>query len=75
MIIGFAVGYILGAKGGPDGLAETERAWRAISSSDEVRDAVAGLLGIARDLARQAGGAMAHRLAAADGSAALKVVA
>lgn len=34
-ILGFAVGYVLGAKAGPEGLSQLTRAWQTIQSSEE----------------------------------------
>ena len=72
VIIGFVVGYLFGARSGPDGLAEIQHAWREISSSEEMKDIVEGLLSVGRDLARQGAGSLAQRLATADGPTELK---
>jgi hypothetical protein len=42
VIIGVIVGYALGSKAGPDAWRELEDSWRTISTSEEVRDLVAG---------------------------------
>jgi hypothetical protein len=39
---GFVIGYLLGAKAGPEGLAELADAWNTIRRSDEVRGLVSG---------------------------------
>ena len=50
VIIGVMIGYALGCRAGPEGWAEVEEAWHAITTSNEVRDFADGALAIARDL-------------------------
>ncbi len=49
-IIGVAIGYVLGARAGEESWAEFQDAWKVISSSEEVRDLVAGGFTLGRDL-------------------------
>ncbi|HEX3827959.1 MAG TPA: hypothetical protein VHV82_11880 [Sporichthyaceae bacterium] len=55
-LVGFAVGFLVGAKEGREGLAKICQAWTAIKESGEVKTllggAVALALPIARDLAK-----------------------
>lgn len=62
-IIGFALGYALGTRAGEKGWQQLVSSWRAISSSDEVKDMVGGALSTARDLLRRGAGLLADRLA------------
>ena len=62
-IIGFILGYVLGTKSGDNGFAELQDSWRTISSSEEVKDLLAGGFAMARDLVRQGAGLVAGRLA------------
>ena len=50
-IIGVIIGYALGSRAGEEGWAEIEEAWKTITTSEEVRDFIAGGVSIARDLA------------------------
>jgi hypothetical protein len=49
-IVGFAVGYFVGAKAGQDGLDQLVKAWRDIQTSDEF----AALIETGRSLLAQA---------------------
>jgi hypothetical protein len=49
-IVGFAVGYFVGAKAGQDGLDQLMKAWRDIQTSDEF----AAMIETGRDLLTQA---------------------
>jgi hypothetical protein len=49
-IVGFAVGYFVGAKAGQEGLDQLMKAWRDIQSSDEF----AALIETGRSLVAQA---------------------
>jgi hypothetical protein len=49
-LIGVVVGYALGTRAGEQGWAEFYDAWKVISSSDEVRDLIAGGFSVAKDL-------------------------
>ncbi len=49
-LIGVVVGYALGTRAGEQGWTEFYEAWKVISSSDEVRDLVAGGFSVAKDL-------------------------
>ena len=58
-LFGFAVGYILGARGGQDGYEELVRSVRAIRASEEFHDFVGAMKSHGRHLLRQATGALA----------------
>lgn len=46
-ILGFAVGYVVGAKAGPEGLSQLTKSWQTIQNSEEF----ATMLETARTLA------------------------
>ena len=50
VIIGVIVGFALGSRAGSEGWSEIEDAWHPISTSEEVRDFIAGGISIARDV-------------------------
>jgi hypothetical protein len=52
-IIGVVIGYALGTRAGPEGWDEFKEAWKVISTSDEVKDLVAGGFSLGRDLMRR----------------------
>jgi hypothetical protein len=52
-VIGFAVGFMVGTQQGRDGLAKLRDSWNAISTSPEVRQAVATGVSMAGTTARQ----------------------
>jgi hypothetical protein len=52
-VIGFAIGFVVGTQQGRDGLAKLRDAWQAISTSPEVREAVAAGVSMAGETARQ----------------------
>jgi hypothetical protein len=52
-IIGVLVGYVLGTHAGEQGWEEFKEAWKVISTSDEVRDLLAGGLSLSRDIVRR----------------------
>jgi hypothetical protein len=49
-LVGVVVGYALGTRAGEQGWTEFYDAWKVISSSDEVRDLIAGGFSVAKDL-------------------------
>ena len=61
-LVGFLLGYLYGTRVGQEGLEELVRSWEVISSSDEVRDLVAGGVSMARDLALHGRGMLADRI-------------
>jgi hypothetical protein len=71
VVVGFVLGYVLGARAGKEGMKELEQAWRTISSSGEMKDILAGMADVARDLLRQGAGTLAHRMTA-DGEVGLR---
>lgn len=62
VIVGVVIGYVLGSRSGEKGFEELREALRTISTSEEVRDMVAGGLSVAGDLVRQGRGLLADRL-------------
>jgi hypothetical protein len=62
-IIGFVIGYVLGTRAGQQGFEELKQAWATVSSSEETRELVSGLLSVLADLARQGRAMLAERLA------------
>jgi hypothetical protein len=63
-IVGLVIGYALGTRAGEQGWEEFRDAWRTITSSEEVRDMVAGGFSMARDLVTRGSGLLADRLGA-----------
>lgn len=53
-IVGFAVGYFVGAKAGEDGLNQLMKAWQQIQNSDEFAAMVETGKGLVGQMARQA---------------------
>ena len=72
VIIGVMVGYALGTRAGSGGWAELEEAWETITSSEEVRDLVAGGLALARDLVERRADVIAGLLGVSDELAQLR---
>lgn len=62
-MIGFVLGYWMGVKAGPNGYEELMRAWRTISSSEEIKDMLAGGLAALGDALKQGRAILAERLA------------
>jgi len=61
-VIGFVLGYVLGTRAGDRGWEELQESWKTISSSEEVREIIAGGLATAQELIRHGAGLMADRL-------------
>lgn len=61
-LAGFVVGYLLGARSGPEGLEQLAKAWEAISASDEFQGARAMALGYLQTLVAQGGGELGAQL-------------
>jgi hypothetical protein len=57
-IIGVVVGYVLGTRAGEQGWEEFREAWKVISTSDEVKDLLAGGFALGRDLLRRGTGVL-----------------
>lgn len=72
VIVGFVIGYVLGTRAGEEGWEELMVSWKAISTSDEVKDLVTGGLGVARDFARQGANLLAERLSQPPGETGLR---
>ena len=66
-VMGFVLGYLLGTKAGDEGYKELRDAWATISSSEEVRDILAGGLSTLGELLKQGRGVLAERLASGSG--------
>jgi hypothetical protein len=67
-MVGMVIGYVLGTRAGERGFEELKESWDTISSSQEVRDMIAGGLSIAAVVLRQGRGALAERLQLPDES-------
>lgn len=52
-LLGFAVGYYLGSKAGPEGLEEIRTAWKTIRESNEFQGLAATGTSILGELAKQ----------------------
>jgi hypothetical protein len=61
-MLGMLIGYVIGTRAGEKGYEELREAWKTISSSEEVRDMVAGGLSIARGLVLRGSEMLAGRL-------------
>ncbi len=46
-MLGFATGYVLGAKAGPRAVAQLSEAWKVIRASDEFKMALSGASAVA----------------------------
>jgi hypothetical protein len=70
-IVGFAVGYFVGAKAGEDGLNQLVKAWKTIQSSEEFAAMIETGRGLVTQVARQAfetgGGVLAGEVKGAVG--------
>ena len=66
VLVGFALGYALGAKMTSGGYEELRRAWQEISESEEFRGAVASARAFVEDAVRQGSGRL-RELAAGGG--------
>jgi hypothetical protein len=75
VVIGVMVGYVLGARAGDQGWAEIEDAWKVISSSEEVRDLLAGGVSMVRDLLGRGSELLAGALNTSEGGASLRRIA
>jgi hypothetical protein len=53
-LVGFAVGYLVGAKAGQDGLNQLMKAWQTIQSSEEFAAMIETGRGLVTQAARQA---------------------
>lgn len=61
VIIGWAVGYVMGAKAGEQGVQELKEAWTTIRKSEEAHRLAAGGLLMARSLASRGAAMVAER--------------
>ena len=58
MIVGFAVGYVLGTRAGDDGFQEMMAALKTITSSGELKELATAAAGLLADLLKQGTGAL-----------------
>ncbi len=61
-MVGMVIGYVLGTRAGERGFEELKESWETISSSQEVRDMIAGGVALAAVMLRQGRSALAERL-------------
>ncbi len=61
-LIGFVVGYVLGARAGQEGLDELKEAWQSVIESEEFRGMVSIGKMMAQNALAQAGGSLAQNL-------------
>jgi hypothetical protein len=61
-MVGVVIGYVLGTRAGERGFEELKESWETISSSQEVRDMIAGGVALAAVMLRQGRSALAERL-------------
>jgi hypothetical protein len=61
-MVGMVIGYVLGTRAGERGFDELRDSWETISSSQEVRDMIAGGVSLAAVMLRQGRVALAERL-------------
>ena len=62
VMIGFAVGYVLGTRAGDKGAAELKEAWHAIRTSDEARSLVSQGVEMTKGMVQQAPTMLFERL-------------
>jgi len=74
-MVGLVIGYMLGARGGKDSWAEIQDSWTTITTSEEVRDLLAGGVTMAADLVQRGAGIIADRLQQPEPGAHLRRVA
>ena len=74
-MIGLIIGYVLGTRAGEEGWTDFRDAWRTITTSEEVRDLVAGGVSMAADLVQRGSGMLAERLEKPETGAKLRRVA
>jgi hypothetical protein len=66
VIVGVVIGYVLGTRAGEQGWVELREAMKVISTSEEVRDLVAGSFAISKDLLGRGSGILAGALGASE---------
>lgn len=74
-ILGVIIGYVMGTRAGEKGWSDFHESWKVISSSEEVRDLVAGGFSVARDLLGRGSEMLAGALAPTRDDARLRPVA
>ena len=74
-IVGVVIGYALGTRAGEEGWAEFKDAWKVISSSEEVRDLIAGGFSMARQLLGRGSEMLSEVLGSSHGDDELRSVA
>jgi hypothetical protein len=60
------IGYALGTRAGEEGWDELIEAWKVITTSDEVRDLLAGGFSLGRDLVRRGTDILARSVAGSE---------
>jgi hypothetical protein len=68
VIVGVIVGYAFGTRSGEQGWAELQEACKVISTSEEVKDLLAGGFSIARDLLGRGSGILSGVLGSEAGA-------
>lgn len=63
VLLGFAFGFLLGAKSGPNSIEEIRHAWETISQSDEFQTLLATGQGLLQQAISQGGGSLGELLA------------
>lgn len=61
-LAGFIVGYLLGAKAGPESVEQLRKAWESISASEEFQGMSAMALGYLQNILSQGGGELASQI-------------
>ena len=69
-LLGFALGFYLGTKGGPDGIDELAKAWQTISESEDFRALSATARSTLEGLVQQGGASVGKLLSALTGAGA-----
>jgi hypothetical protein len=68
VVVGVIIGYAFGTRAGEQGWAEFQEACKVISSSEEVRDIVAGGFSVAREVLGRSGGLLSGVLGSGVGA-------
>ncbi|MGH9280309.1 MAG: hypothetical protein ACRD12_19695 [Acidimicrobiales bacterium] len=61
VIIGFAVGYVLGTRAGQEGYEELRTTLKSITSSSEIRDLLTGGFSVLADVVKSGATTLAER--------------
>jgi hypothetical protein len=74
-VLGVIIGYAIGTRAGEQGWADFYESWKVITSSDEVKDLVAGGFSVAKDLLGRGGEMLAGALGPSTDDSRLRQVA